>query len=444
MDGVPKEADAFEELQNLLSDPITYELMDDAVVSPYGHTFSHAVIRTWLKENNKCPISQRSLRMDDLRPNYIVRDVVKFVKSRSEKLNDEVKEHGGGTFRDAEGAKAKYMRAAIAVQIMKSQREEQLDQLALLKKELEAAESILPTISQQKRNAQDLLNTKGEAELMNEQRELHNEMAKLEKEENQMAIEISKKKNNVNDLLAALKEVREGKLFSNLFGRKEKEIESDMNRINKELAELLHNSGIIAKWKCDVSEKLQETKGLLDEIRNRNSSPLATLARLQKEYAEAEKRREAARAKLMVSQERLKDLDISIAESVRERDSCKGHIDHYVTAMKRFLEETERVDEELNQSIKDAVIANKHKEKGNEHFKKEEYVLAAKCYTEAIVAFCEPVHLLNRAAAYTKLARYEDAESDLMRVVKWEGASQSSVGKAYRYMYMYLFFFVNE
>lgn len=53
------------------------------------------------------------------------------------------------------------------------------------------------------------------------------------------------------------------------------------------------------------------------------------------------------------------------------------------------------------------------KERGNDAFKRQDYVGAVGCYTEAILADPENhVYFLNRSMAYMKLNKFEDAERD--------------------------------
>ncbi|TEB36526.1 TPR-like protein [Coprinellus micaceus] len=62
--------------------------------------------------------------------------------------------------------------------------------------------------------------------------------------------------------------------------------------------------------------------------------------------------------------------------------------------------------------------AQLHKEKGNEAFKNSKYADAVGFYSAAIVANRdEPTYPLNRAAAYLKLGKYEDAEHDCTTVL---------------------------
>ncbi|KAH8818928.1 TPR-like protein [Flagelloscypha sp. PMI_526] len=63
--------------------------------------------------------------------------------------------------------------------------------------------------------------------------------------------------------------------------------------------------------------------------------------------------------------------------------------------------------------------AQSFKEKGNEAFKLTDFPTAIGHYTSAILADpTEPTYPLNRAAAYLKLRKYEDAERDCTRVLE--------------------------
>lgn len=65
-------------MRSILEDPITLELMDDAVIGHCGHSFSQASIERWLREGSKrsCPLCKHPLALDQLRPNYSLRDAV--------------------------------------------------------------------------------------------------------------------------------------------------------------------------------------------------------------------------------------------------------------------------------------------------------------------------------------------------------------------------------
>eukprot|EP00007_Cunea_sp_BSH-02190019_P003801 CAMPEP_0174238496 /NCGR_PEP_ID=MMETSP0417-20130205/11421_1 /TAXON_ID=242541 /ORGANISM="Mayorella sp, Strain BSH-02190019" /LENGTH=382 /DNA_ID=CAMNT_0015317337 /DNA_START=8 /DNA_END=1156 /DNA_ORIENTATION=+ len=77
-----------EEFENLLRDPISFELMDEPVVSVYGHTFDRETIISWVDKTPRCPMTSKPLYADDLTPNYLVKDVLHlFRQQRQQRLS---------------------------------------------------------------------------------------------------------------------------------------------------------------------------------------------------------------------------------------------------------------------------------------------------------------------------------------------------------------------
>eukprot|EP01121_Diplochlamys_sp_Union-15-3_P012641 TRINITY_DN3819_c0_g1_i1.p1 TRINITY_DN3819_c0_g1~~TRINITY_DN3819_c0_g1_i1.p1 ORF type:complete len:451 (+),score=71.88 TRINITY_DN3819_c0_g1_i1:27-1379(+) len=63
-------------MEELLKDPITMDFLENAVVTPYGHSYSEKSIKEWLQSRSFCPLTQKPLSMRDLFPNFVVRQVV--------------------------------------------------------------------------------------------------------------------------------------------------------------------------------------------------------------------------------------------------------------------------------------------------------------------------------------------------------------------------------
>eukprot|EP00792_Barthelona_sp_PAP020_P003943 TRINITY_DN1774_c0_g1_i1.p1 TRINITY_DN1774_c0_g1~~TRINITY_DN1774_c0_g1_i1.p1 ORF type:complete len:455 (+),score=119.29 TRINITY_DN1774_c0_g1_i1:21-1385(+) len=76
-------------MEDLLKDPITYDYLEDPVITPYGHTFSRKSIEDWLQQSRTCPITRKPLCIDQLKPNNVLRDVVLSFKKQ---LHEEQKE----------------------------------------------------------------------------------------------------------------------------------------------------------------------------------------------------------------------------------------------------------------------------------------------------------------------------------------------------------------
>jgi chitin synthase len=48
--------------------PISHEIMEDPVQTPYGHYFDRVNIESWIKQSQSCPITRKVLRLEDLKP----------------------------------------------------------------------------------------------------------------------------------------------------------------------------------------------------------------------------------------------------------------------------------------------------------------------------------------------------------------------------------------
>ncbi len=71
-----------EELDEALLDPITYQAMEDPVVSPEGVSYERSSILKWLSEHDKCPITRTPLRASDLKSNLVLKKVCSIVAAR--------------------------------------------------------------------------------------------------------------------------------------------------------------------------------------------------------------------------------------------------------------------------------------------------------------------------------------------------------------------------
>ncbi|CAG9323787.1 unnamed protein product [Blepharisma stoltei] len=56
--------------------PISYELMTDPVITPYGHCFQRTGIEDWLKTHNSCPLTNQPLSINQLIPCFTVKSAV--------------------------------------------------------------------------------------------------------------------------------------------------------------------------------------------------------------------------------------------------------------------------------------------------------------------------------------------------------------------------------
>lgn len=66
---------ADEQISALLC-PISHQLMEDPVMTPYGHCFEKEHIERWLVSNTVCPLTMRPLRISDLKPCYTMKSAI--------------------------------------------------------------------------------------------------------------------------------------------------------------------------------------------------------------------------------------------------------------------------------------------------------------------------------------------------------------------------------
>jgi hypothetical protein len=76
-----KVATLVEGLEVALRCPLSLELVDNPVVSRYGHTYSWLVIEKWIKKNPTCPMSRKKLTRDHLVTNLALTTVLDAFKA---------------------------------------------------------------------------------------------------------------------------------------------------------------------------------------------------------------------------------------------------------------------------------------------------------------------------------------------------------------------------
>jgi hypothetical protein len=59
-----------------LKDPVSLDLIHNAVVTPCGHTFDYHVIEEVIKRDYLCPITRHPLKLNDLIENHAVQDMI--------------------------------------------------------------------------------------------------------------------------------------------------------------------------------------------------------------------------------------------------------------------------------------------------------------------------------------------------------------------------------
>lgn len=60
----------------IFEDPISFEIMDKAMMTPCGHSFSEESIMGWLQTHRHCPLCNKTLRKTEVLPNYALRTAI--------------------------------------------------------------------------------------------------------------------------------------------------------------------------------------------------------------------------------------------------------------------------------------------------------------------------------------------------------------------------------
>lgn len=63
-------------IDDSICDPISMEIMVDAMSLPCGHSFAKTTIEEWLATHNTCPLCNAALTLADIRPNFGLRAVI--------------------------------------------------------------------------------------------------------------------------------------------------------------------------------------------------------------------------------------------------------------------------------------------------------------------------------------------------------------------------------
>jgi ribosomal protein S18 acetylase RimI-like enzyme len=68
-------------LEDSLCDPVTLEVMVNAMSLPCGHSFSQKTIDEWLASKSTCPLCNAATTRESLRPNFAIRGVIESLSS---------------------------------------------------------------------------------------------------------------------------------------------------------------------------------------------------------------------------------------------------------------------------------------------------------------------------------------------------------------------------
>ena len=418
-----------EELQQLVSDPITYDMMDDAVITPYGHTYSEMALKQWLIQNPCCPVSQQKLSADMLSPNYVVRDLVKFMKANPARFESTKDVQGGGLRfgQDAESLRKKLYQCEldrrVAVALLEEY-EEKLSGLAARK-----CENV-----QNRSELEEKLEVFGdrmkkEAEYLNRQRDLAEELSSLEKAETDLMNALSAKSAQVDDLTIRVADAKKSLLPS--FLSKENEFIEELEKAQKGRQADQLSLDLIANKKKSLSDNLIGANRLLEQVILENQAPRqeiidleARMSFLQKEYSALDSEENQVLFRVNALKVQVKGLEKGLL-------TMREDMEEYKRIMREFLRNAEGMDETVEEDFPDLLEAVRFKEKGNEQFRQKNYEEAAKFYTQAIEVKVDPAFYLNRAAANTHLNRLESARKDCMLAIDME-MSTEQLGKGFR------------
>eukprot|EP01113_Clastostelium_recurvatum_P029178 TRINITY_DN3521_c0_g1_i1.p1 TRINITY_DN3521_c0_g1~~TRINITY_DN3521_c0_g1_i1.p1 ORF type:complete len:672 (-),score=209.61 TRINITY_DN3521_c0_g1_i1:68-2083(-) len=70
-------------LSTIFEDPISFDVMEDAMMTPCGHSFSESSITEWLRKHQHCPICNKGLKIGQILPNYALRTAIsKFITAQ--------------------------------------------------------------------------------------------------------------------------------------------------------------------------------------------------------------------------------------------------------------------------------------------------------------------------------------------------------------------------
>lgn len=59
-----------------ITDPITLDIIEDAVITRYGHSFDRKSITKWLEKNKTCPITRQRLTLRKIYPNRNLQAII--------------------------------------------------------------------------------------------------------------------------------------------------------------------------------------------------------------------------------------------------------------------------------------------------------------------------------------------------------------------------------
>mmetsp|Transcript_9846 Transcript_9846/g.27656 ORF Transcript_9846/g.27656 Transcript_9846/m.27656 type:complete len:469 (+) Transcript_9846:58-1464(+) len=421
-----------EGIASYCSDPITYDLMDDAVVSPYGHTFSESSIATWLEMSSTCPITQKPLKADMLRPNYTVRKVVENLRKDAGATRGKSSE-----LERADDLQRDIVQAEVEVDMLVIRMERLERDMEQLQREVRAAR-IQRDEAEAKVQAESAALREGEeADLRRKLGRVRDYIEQLEREDNRCSMHIHNRKKLMRERTEHLAELRSKQKRAILGFTYEREIQAAEREIfdmEKSVMSLIHDAQSVAEQKSDKADVMilleKELLQLAEEndcVRRGMRPSVDELERMKGVMVSFRSREDGLRSVLTEAR-------AAFQRATARREKLRVEVSTTVTSLEAMLERFRALPSVVRDEVGAARRAASLKEEGNEHFRNGRMDEAVSSYTKAIVLYKEPAYFLNRAAAYTHLKRFDQALEDARIAVEWKGVSPALLGKAYRRM----------
>eukprot|EP01102_Stenamoeba_stenopodia_P014042 TRINITY_DN4631_c0_g1_i3.p1 TRINITY_DN4631_c0_g1~~TRINITY_DN4631_c0_g1_i3.p1 ORF type:complete len:268 (-),score=33.49 TRINITY_DN4631_c0_g1_i3:45-848(-) len=74
-------------MASIFEDPITFEVMENAVITPCGHSFSQYSVEDWLEKHKTCPLCNSPLAKADVVPNFSLREAIQKYENLKQALS---------------------------------------------------------------------------------------------------------------------------------------------------------------------------------------------------------------------------------------------------------------------------------------------------------------------------------------------------------------------
>lgn len=72
--------------------PIGLEIMSDPVILPDGHSYDRAALIKWLQVNNTSPATRQVVSLDDIRPNWMLRNLIRQYNQKKDRKEQKLRQ----------------------------------------------------------------------------------------------------------------------------------------------------------------------------------------------------------------------------------------------------------------------------------------------------------------------------------------------------------------